>query len=158
MISGEIKLTGFKELNDLLLQLPDAVGGKVLSKATYEAATVIREDAQARAPERTGRLRQFIGRGRGRSKSDDRYEAVVLVGLLSLSGKEKQNYREGKTRVLFDAFYGKFIEFGTRFMGAQPFLRPAFDSKKEDFIRELGNELGKRIDEKWDSSMRGNRR
>lgn len=33
-----------------------------------------------------------------------------------------------------EAFYGRFVEFGTSKMAANPFLRPAFEAKKKDAV------------------------
>ena len=35
------------------------------------------------------------------------------------------------------AHYGPYVEFGTRFMDAQPYLRPAHDVQARQFIRDL---------------------
>jgi HK97 gp10 family phage protein len=114
-----------------------SVGGRILKKALYKSATVIRDDAIRRAPEDTGRLKQFIGRSGGRVKTgDDRFQATVLVGLIRLTKAQQR-----KTGLTQDAYYGKFVEFGTRFQRAEPFLRPAFDSQKENFIDAFGEEL-----------------
>ena len=36
-----------------------------------------------------------------------------------------------------EAEYSAYVEYGTRFMGAQPYLRPAFNVQKEQFKRDL---------------------
>ncbi|WP_305150943.1 HK97-gp10 family putative phage morphogenesis protein [uncultured Dubosiella sp.] len=33
--------------------------------------------------------------------------------------------------------YASYLEFGTRFMQAQPFVQPAFDETKDQFIKDL---------------------
>lgn len=33
--------------------------------------------------------------------------------------------------------YSPYIEFGTRFMGAQPFVRPALDEQKKEFVKDF---------------------
>lgn len=33
--------------------------------------------------------------------------------------------------------YAEYLEFGTRFMEAQPFVRPAFEEQKDQFISDL---------------------
>lgn len=33
--------------------------------------------------------------------------------------------------------YAAYVEYGTRFMNAQPYLRPAFDTVKQQFIADL---------------------
>jgi len=34
--------------------------------------------------------------------------------------------------------YSPYVEYGTRFMDAQPFVRPAFNAQKEIFKKDLG--------------------
>lgn len=87
-----------------------------------ETATEIQIEAQKRVPVDTGDLRQSI-RVQGPINGDPlAYEVVA-----------------GKTRTVV---YAGFIEFGTRYMRAQPFLLPAFDKidKLENIINQL-NEL-----------------
>lgn len=146
MASGTIYLSGFKELSDMLLALGGALGGEVLKRATYKCSTVIRDEAIKRAPEDTGRLKQFIGRSSGKiTTGDSRYAATVLVGLVRLS---KSRSRKIKGLDLTeDAYYGKFVEFGTAYQAAQPFLRPAFDTQKEAFIEAMRVELWNLIEQ-----------
>lgn len=35
--------------------------------------------------------------------------------------------------------YDQYVELGTRFQEAQPFIKPAFDEQKEKFIDDLNN-------------------
>lgn len=34
--------------------------------------------------------------------------------------------------------YSPYVEYGTRFMSAQPFVRPAFNQQKDKFKRDIG--------------------
>lgn len=43
------------------------------------------------------------------------------------------------------AFYGWFQETGTQFQAAQPYLRPALDTTKDDVIAEIRDQLLERI-------------
>lgn len=38
------------------------------------------------------------------------------------------------------ADYAAYVEYGTRFMEAQPYLKPAYDEQKKKFVKDL-NEL-----------------
>lgn len=33
--------------------------------------------------------------------------------------------------------YSPYLEYGTRFMEAQPFIKPAYDEQKEKFVRDM---------------------
>lgn len=35
--------------------------------------------------------------------------------------------------------YAEYLEYGTRFMEAQPFVRPAFDEQKKQFQKDMQN-------------------
>ena len=44
----------------------------------------------------------------------------------------------GKTGVVkATADYAQYVELGTRFMLAQPYMKPAFDEQKEIFLKDL---------------------
>jgi HK97 gp10 family phage protein len=43
-------------------------------------------------------------------------------------------------------WYGHFLEFGTRFISARPFLRPAFFSKQGEALEVFRRKLGEGID------------
>lgn len=53
----------------------------------------------------------------------------------SIKGRSEDDgltYREGPT-----THYSGYVEMGTRFMNAQPFVRPAFNSQKSQFKSDL---------------------
>ena len=45
------------------------------------------------------------------------------------------------------AFYGQFIEYGTVKMAARPFLRPAYDAKKQAALDAAETVLGQKLNE-----------
>lgn len=75
-------------------------------------AKKIAADARSRAPVETGYLRSSIQP----SSLTAGKEALVLVG----------------------AEYGRFVEFGTYKMQAQPFLMPAVEADKAAFFADVG--------------------
>jgi HK97 gp10 family phage protein len=83
-----------------LFDSPDGPVGKYLAKG----AVRVTRRAKELAPVDTGRLRSSIDNDLGR---DDR-------GLVARIGS--------------DVVYAPYVEFGTRRMRAQPFLRPALDA------------------------------
>ena len=44
-----------------------------------------------------------------------------------------------------NAYYAKFVEFGTIYMDAEPFFRPAIDSKQHAFVKVVGEDLENQI-------------
>ena len=80
------------------------------------AGEAIVDEAQRRVPVRTGDLLSSIG-----------------------------YYREsqGRYKVVAGMFYASFVEYGTRFMAARPYLRPAFErvnwlTLAQQAVRRLG--------------------
>lgn len=106
----KVKIRGLKQLRQNLDRVADSVAGAALEDAVKAAAEVIRSDASRRAPHRTGRLRIHVVIGDPQREGD---------GVKVKVGPDKEG------------FYGMFQEFGTRHHPPQPFLRPAFDNRRE---------------------------
>ena len=45
----------------------------------------------------------------------------------------------------FDAYYWRYVEFGTSRMAARPFLRPSFEVKKEEAIGAITEYIANRF-------------
>jgi len=75
-----------------------------------KAAMDIQAHAQGRAPVDTGTLKNSI--------------QATRTGIASW-------------RVVVGADYGLYVEYGTRFMGAQPYFRPAIQAVRPQFIAAL---------------------
>ncbi len=92
-----------------------AVAGEVVQNME-RACQFVAEQARAKAPTRHGRLRKEI----------DFEVNVTAYG----------NVIEGRVGVKRgDAFYARFVEWGTRKMRAQPFLRPAVFNNAREIVR-----------------------
>jgi HK97 gp10 family phage protein len=134
---SEVRMEGLSELLDKLKALPSEIGSKgggPLRLALLTAAKIMRDDAQARAPVDTGRLKRNI--------------ILFRDGITFRRGKQGRQRRSYHTsaRGEKDAFYGRFVEFGTSEMPAQPFLRPAFEAKKTDSAEVFRTKLADAID------------
>lgn len=90
------------------------------TKALTEAAQYLREQIHDRVPVRTGDLQESIAEGE------------VIDGKVQV-GPSQQG----------PAFRAHFLEFGTKYMAAQPFMRPAFEVSKDKLIKIMGRELMK---------------
>jgi HK97 gp10 family phage protein len=93
----------------------DSIGSRLLQEiatALQDAASTIVNDAQANAPVKTGNLRDNIQI----SETSD-------TGITILS----------------NADYSGFVEFGTRYMDAQPFFQPAFDRGVVEIQRRVSD-------------------
>ena len=107
---------------------------------------MIRDEAKAKAPVFTGKvsqghpppgtLRRAIALGRSNRFSGPGKEVYhVFVRNAATSTKGRKVAAGGK----FDAYYWRYVEFGTSRMAARPFLRPAFEVKKKKPSERLPN-------------------
>ena len=107
----EIGLTGFKELQAALKQLPQEMAHKAIRKGALSGVGVMRKAAKANVPQRRGKLMKKI-RAKLKKGGPSMWEAV---------------YQLGATRA---AFYGLFLEFGTRPHVIKPRLLPRLKDGK----------------------------
>ena len=138
-----VQIKGLDALAKALKELPDRVAKNGLRAAVYAGAKVIRDEAKLQALVATGTLKR----------------AVILKQIPELSSKNKQTFfvtvRQGKKyrkqgkkgNLSQDAWYWRFVEFGTVKMSARPFLRPAFDIKKNDALTAIKTRLAERIEQ-----------
>lgn len=142
-MADTMNLTGFKELAEKLKQLGPRVAKNGLRAAVSSGAAVIRNEARSRAPVDTGEMRKDIHikrekDARGGETVAAKYSVFVLSGKKSrISGKARN--------VDKNSYYWRFVELGTSKMAAQPFMRPAFESKKEAAVEAIGKKLDERI-------------
>lgn len=97
-------------VSNRLPAMPAAIKAAVMGEVS-KAAFEIEAQAKAKAPVRTGTLRRSI-------------HTVLSNGGMSAA-------------VGPSVLYGKFVEFGTRRMGARPFMRPAAESVLPKFTAAI---------------------
>lgn len=118
----------FKQVQQTLAKLPRVMQERVAVGGARAAAKVIAKEAKARVPVKTGLLKRSIGIGKAKKK--DTPDGVVRFYVLP---KTKVNFTKkvmvgdarAKLKVKATAFYGHFLEFGTKKMPAKPYLVPA---------------------------------
>lgn len=166
-----VNIDGLKELEKKLRDLGPKVSRNALRSAVSAGARVIRAKAASLAPvdkgvrglyarekeieqkdtnpvkRRKKRTKKLIKREPGTLK-----RAIYIKQILEESNQFQQTYyvgvRSGKKyqEKKQDAFYWRFLEFGTQKMGAQPFIRPAFEGKKTEASERIKNQLAKYIE------------
>jgi len=148
---SDIKIEGLDAFSKALRALPQNIAKNVLRGAVNAGATVIRQEAVRRAPEYHGEvskghpppgtLKKAIYQKQIRELSDiTRQTFFVGVRHGASAGKKGSTGRETR-----DAFYWRFVEFGTVKMPAQPFMRPAFEAKKVEAMERIKQYLADRI-------------
>jgi HK97 gp10 family phage protein len=129
-----LTLEGYDDLFKLLGQLPERLAKNAMTGAPTAAAKLVRDEirvnARARFPlSRT--LVRAIKHRRASTKGDD-LRAFVFV--------------ERGTGAQYDAFYWRFLEYGTVKMGAKPFVRPGIDNSRGKVGDAMAAHIRKRFD------------
>lgn len=129
---ASFRVSGLKELDRALKELPSATAKNVVRRVLLKAAQPIADDMAARAPRDTGYLGEHIDTGvrlSKRQRSVSRKESDVEV-------------YAGATRV----DQAIFQEFGTIDQPAQPFARPAWEAGKRRALEDVKTGLAVEID------------
>jgi len=147
------------ELYSALEQLPAKVQRKNLLDPFKEAVKIWEEEAKRRAPVETGELRASIKAVRGRMRNGRVGAAVVIKptsgtstdGAAKLSIKanaqefgwnnERQHPKTHRRSVLSNL---------QRHHPGHPFMRPAFEAKKEDVVKYIENAMNEIVAQAWE--------
>jgi HK97 gp10 family phage protein len=100
----------------------------IIRRATTRIAGQMRNEMRRAAPRHTGTLRKAIV-SRRRRGSRDSIEASVEV----TSGKGAKH----------DAFYWRYVEYGTQRSPAKPFAGPVIERHRATYRKDLGDEVGR---------------
>lgn len=146
-------LTGFDDLKKKLTLLPKNIGRNVLRGAVNAASTVVRQDAVRRAPLYVALAAASGGDkaiAKGHPPAGTLKRSIYQKQIREKSNELKQTFyvsvRHGKTdKNTVDAYYAHMVEWGTVKMGARPFLRPAFEARREAAIEAMRLYLANRI-------------
>ena len=147
-----VKVEGLAELAKALRELPDRVAKNGLRVSVYAGAKVIRDEARLRAPKATESL------GPNQPPPGTLKRSVIMKHIPELSSLTRQTFfvtvrhgkkyrKQGKKGNLSqDAWYWRFVEFGTRKMRASPFLRPALEAERRDAVQAMKERLAERVE------------
>lgn len=142
-MTARFDIRGFDELEKMLKQLGPEVGTKAGQVATRKAGQHVAKKVRAAAP---------VGDG-DTSRTYTTASGPVTVDY----GHLKRNIRVQKRRKVErkevgtiigtgNAFWGRFLEFGTRKMSARPWFGPAFSAAAGEALDIMKAELRKAID------------
>jgi len=156
-IETSVKIHGAREISAAMRALPPRIERRLLNRSLLAGAKPIVQDARRRAPvlaepdprRRAGTVRRAIRAGAVRPQG---VTATVYVRVRGLTQSQIRRYKQraaqGKVNASNnpnDPFYWRFIEFGTSTQPARPFLRPAFESRKGEFVQAMINDLRPRM-------------
>lgn len=130
---------GFKELDDALGKLPNNIQKRVLQNAANAGMRVIRKSIIAQAPQNAG----------VQSPASERYGTLKE----NISKARKARVREKQRKSSYvssgDAFWGYFLEKGTRYIPATRWFSRAVESAKDAALEKVRKSLGKGIDREF---------
>lgn len=135
-MTQQVKVEGLSELLRALKELPKELHKGPLRAAVSAGIKVVQKQAIINAPMDKGTLKRAIYRTRSRDGSS-RVQEMGIVGVRY----GKKHRKKGR-----DAWYWRFLEFGTIHIAARPFLRPAFEQTKSAQIEALRIKLAKSIE------------
>lgn len=131
MAKVRIKVDGLSELKRKLDKLPEELRRYALNEAAKAGAQPIRDEAARLAP---------------RASSPSHPELGHLADHIAVFEPTKTakgvSVRQGPAA---GYYWGRYLEFGTSKMPAQPFMRPAFDANKEAAVEAEKEALAKSI-------------
>ena len=156
---AQTEVRGLTELMAGLNALPADLSKNAAFQALNAAARQVREEAKRRAPvlkvaargRKPGTMRAAIRASRSRLSKPAQGWHEVIVRVKPLTGKQRAAYKKATGNVRGadnpnDPYYWWWVEFGTQKMAARPFLRPAFESTRNQQLEALRKRLAARIE------------
>jgi HK97 gp10 family phage protein len=152
---GTEHVSGLSELSRRLKELPQKVAKGHLKFSVMSAARLVRDEARKLAPVDSGRLKKSIII-KFQPRKSTKESATYYV--LAKRGKKYQKVQRTRTVVVGgkrqkmttiinqDAYYWRFVEFGTARQKPQKFMRPAFEKKRKDCVALIAKVLREGIE------------
>lgn len=162
-----LRLEGLNNVLETMQDLSKATQGNVLKRAVMAGGAVIAEDATSRAPVDDGDLKRNILVSRAKIISPGKAafaQAMRETGDRGIAAQAARNAnrtaggsgRAASCKVGPTKAVGQGIlqEFGTAHHRPQPFMRPAWDTKKEAAAKEVQSALEDEIKKAVDRAKR----
>jgi HK97 gp10 family phage protein len=126
--STKTHVVGLRELGEAMRLMNSEVSTKIARGAAAAMASLVKKRAVELAPQSDAPHQ--LGRRKGEVVQPGNLKRNIITKRLrpkdtELTAEYIVTVRRGKGRAPNDAFYGRFVEFGTVKMAPQPFLRPA---------------------------------
>jgi len=158
-IKSSMKLEGFKELEDALLELPKSTQGGVLKRAVAGPAADFADHAASLAPKDRGVLAtqikvskpKIINPGTAAFAAAMREGSTRAEAAQAARAANRAAGGKGKSVVTHvgptkKAFHGSLQEFGTRHHPPQPFMRPTWDAFQGRMLTSIRDTLAQEIE------------
>jgi len=154
-ILGVIEITGLKELELRLAQLPQKLERKILMDAVRAGARVIQKEARDKAPMSVAPhiLRSYASALFKGFKSDKMGVWITPGNLKKMIRVKVDRTKSRGYAVTYEvyvknkeAWYWKFVELGTSKMGPNPFMRNSFETMKYQAVKRIEEEIRNRLE------------
>lgn len=122
--------------------LSDDMRTKVARQAVAAGAGVVRKAARANAPVDSGNLQAAVVMKRVR---DTNLTEEYIVTPRRGKTRDGKAAKRGNGKLGKDAYYARFVEFGTVKMPARPFMRPALEDNVQRATQAIAERLAARI-------------
>ena len=142
MAGASIRLVGGAELAAQLRQLADEVAGENLKAAVQLGASPIQNSAKEKAPYKAGHLHRTI-HTETKLLSPRAAEATIGTDLIYAGIQEFGGTIKAKNApyLVFRTEDGRWHRVKSVTLPARPYMRPAFDTEKENAVAEIGSAL-----------------
>lgn len=126
------QMSGQRELGLAMKDLDSKVQKRIARSVTSAGSRIIAKEAKVLVPVDEGTVKKNIRTKNLKPTQPGQQETIVYV---RAKGKTKDS-----------AWYWTQLEFGNVKMAPRPFMRPAFESKKQEAAQKMKDQLAKRID------------
>ena len=136
-----LTMSGLEGFYEDLMRVESKEAPKIAKAGLRKAAYIIRKAARKIVHVKTGLLRKAISVYQTKGQRKQYYSYSVSSGGFHAAKKRQSRNRSNTSMYGGDAYYGGFVEFGTRRARAFPFLGPAFDQNTNEAIWGLQLEM-----------------
>lgn len=122
-----VKIEGLKEIEDALASAGPKLARSAVRKALHAGGQVFLNRAKTRAP--------VLAQATPQRQPGELRDAIAEVDRMDARkqrGRARIGLKYSKKGAQDPGVYGLFVEFGTKNMPAQPYMRPAYDEAKQE--------------------------
>lgn len=134
-------IIGARELEDALKKLPERLAKTVVQGGMRAGGTVIAKRAKQNLEANGSVDSRALLTKVGVRSSKGKARVGILTGEVTVTRKGRS-----KPEVVAPARYAHLVEFGSRAIPAEPFMRPAADEGAEEAVRKIGEVMARGVE------------
>jgi len=138
-----VVIEGVEDIQNLLTKIAPNHARNLMRSTVHAMASTVAKEAKTKVPgDGTGTLKKAIKTKRKKSRPDKPISEVIVE-----HGNDARH----------DAFYWRFVEYGTTGKTAQrarPFIAPAVETLRQNFNSTMVREFGKKLEKKLASERK----